>query len=213
MEMNFLQTETAIKSRIATILETLNPRRSHCVGIEAEDDNSSTQFLRMQKNQLIDFQENFERYCKTLPVPGFNKARDDINLFRSYLLPILANERDIQLITIKKANLFVSVKFGNVQLLDISNFLGGATNLDSFLKAYTTSETKGFFLYEWFNHSDKLNDKKHPAYQTFHNELRNSNPLEKEHLDYEKLIGSGLATESALVKMRLFKIPPTGAQN
>ena len=37
---------------------------------------------------------------------------------------------------IKKANQFVSFKFGDVQLLDIMNFLGGATSLDSFLKAY-----------------------------------------------------------------------------
>ena len=51
---------------------------------------------------------------------------------------------------IKKANQFVSYNFGDVQLLDIMNFLVGATRLDSFLKAYKTSETKGLFPYEWF---------------------------------------------------------------
>ena len=40
-------------------------------------------------------------------------------------------------------------KFGDIQLLDIMNFLGSATSLDSFLKAYKTKETKGFFPYEW----------------------------------------------------------------
>ena len=49
---------------------------------------------------------------------------------------------------IKKANQFVSYKFGDVQFLDIMNFLGGATSLDSFLQAYETSETKGFSPYE-----------------------------------------------------------------
>ena len=71
IKMNFLQIETAIKSRLASIQESINQRRSHCVGIEAEDDiskNSSTQFLKTQKNQLIDLQEHFERYCNTIPV-------------------------------------------------------------------------------------------------------------------------------------------------
>ena len=45
MKMNFLWFETTIKSKLARILETLNERRSHCVGTEAEDGNSSTQFL------------------------------------------------------------------------------------------------------------------------------------------------------------------------
>ena len=40
----------------------------------------------------------------------------------------------------KKANQFVSYNFGDVQLLDIMNFLGGVTSLDSFLKADKTSE-------------------------------------------------------------------------
>ena len=95
----------------------------------------------------------------------------------------------------------------------LTNFLGCATNLDSFLKPYMTSETKGFFPYEWFNHPDKLNEKELPPYEAFHNKLRNSNPLGKEYLDYEKLIGSGLTTESSRVKMRLSEIPPTWAEN
>ena len=46
---------------------------------------------------------------------------------------------------IKKANQFVSLKIGDVQLLDTMNFLGGEKILDSFLKAYKTSEIIGFF--------------------------------------------------------------------
>ena len=92
----------------------------------------------MQKNQLIELQEHLERYCNVLPVFGFNSAKYDINLIKSYLLPILYNERNMEPTVIKKANQFVSFKF-DVQLLDIMNFLGGATSLDSFLKAYITA--------------------------------------------------------------------------
>ena len=102
----------------------------------------------MQKTQLIELQELLERYCNVLPVFGFNSAKYDINLIKSYLLPILIKERNMEPIVIKKANQFVSFKFGDVQLLGIMNFLGGATSLDSFLKACKTSETKGFFPYE-----------------------------------------------------------------
>ena len=77
----------------------------------------SIQFLQMQKNKIIDLQEQFERYCNTLPVFGYNSANHHINLIKSYLLPILVNERHIEPTVVKKANQFVSFKFGDVQLL------------------------------------------------------------------------------------------------
>ena len=101
---------------------------------------------RYKKNQLIDLQESLERYCNVLPVFGFNSAKYDLNLINSSLLPILVNERDIEPTVNKKTNQFISFKFGDIQLLDITNFLGGATNLDSFFKAYRTSDTKCFPL-------------------------------------------------------------------
>ena len=41
----------------------------------------------------------------------------------------------MELTVIKKANHIVSLNFGNVQLLDNMNFLGGPISLYSFLKA------------------------------------------------------------------------------
>ena len=70
-----------------------------------------------------------------LPVFGSDNAKYDIILIQSYLLPILLNERQTEPAVAKKANQFVSFNFGDVQLLDILNVLGGATSLDSFLKA------------------------------------------------------------------------------
>ena len=158
MELNFFEVETAIKIKRCAILEQLNQRRNRaervsnfvddCVVEEEEEKDLSTQILQIQMNQLIDLQEHFERYCNVLPVFWFNVAKYDINLIKSYLLPILVNERLIEPTVIKKANQFVSSKFGDNQLLDNMNFLGGATSLDSFLKAYNTKETKGFFPYE-----------------------------------------------------------------
>ena len=114
---------------------------------------------------------------------------------------------------IKKANQFVSFKFGDVQLLDIKNVLGGATSLDSFLKAYKTAGTKDFFPYEWFDCSQKMNNSELPPYDAFSSKLRNVNPLEKAYSDYQSLLSSGLNTEEALSKVKLSKPPPSGKEN
>ena len=118
MKLNSIEAETAIKIKLCAILEHLN--RAEMVSnfvddcfVEEEKDLSK-QFLQMQKNQLIDFQEYFERYCNVLPVFGFNSAKYDINLIKSYLLPVLVNELDIEPTVMKKGNQFVSFKFGDI---------------------------------------------------------------------------------------------------
>ena len=97
--------------------------------------HTSTQFLQIQKKLLIDLQEHLERHCNVLLTFGFNSAKYDLNLIKSYLLPILVNERNIEPTVIKKAIQFILFNSGDIQLLDNMNFLGGATSLDSFLKA------------------------------------------------------------------------------
>ena len=176
---------------------------------------------KCRKNHLIDLQEHFDRYCNTLPVFGFSRAKYDINLIKSYLLPILVSERQIEPAIIKKASQFNSFKFVtinssllvNVQLLDVMNFLVGATSLDSFLKAYKTGEAKGFFLCEWFDNPEKLTNKKRPPFDSFFSKVRNINPLEKDYNDFENLTTSGLSSEQAVCKLRLNRIPPTGDVN
>ena len=109
MKLNFIEVETAIKTKLYAVLEQLNQRRNRvsifvddCI-VEEEEKDLSTQLLQMQKNQLIDLQEHFERYCNVLPVFGFNSAKYDINLIKSYLLPILVNERNIEPTVMKKS--------------------------------------------------------------------------------------------------------------
>ena len=144
---------------------------------------------------------------------GFNSAKHVLNLIKSYLLPMFINERDIEPTVIKKANQFIWFNFGDIQLLDIMNFLGGATSLDSFLKAYKTSETKGFIPYGRFDHPDKMQNTELPPYDAFYSKLRSGNLLEAEYTDYVNLLKSGLTTEQAVVKLKLSKPPPTGIEN
>ena len=146
MKNLFLDIETTIKINLGSNLEKITQRHNRREQVDLDDcDNetcASTQFLQIQKNQLIDLQEFLERYCNVLPAFGFNSANYDLNLIKSYLLSILINERDIEPTVIKKANQFISFKFGDIQLLDLLNFLGGTTGFDSFLKAHKTQKQK-----------------------------------------------------------------------
>ena len=84
MKMNFLEVKLAIENKLTRTLESLNERRylnqrvfefeDHCFEDDNEEKDDSTQFLQMQKNQLIELQEHLERYCNVLPMFGFNSA-------------------------------------------------------------------------------------------------------------------------------------------
>ena len=82
MKLKFVEVETAIKNELSTILEQFNQRHSQRERVNdfdggeyfsdtAEEKELSTQFLQMQKNQLVDLQEHFGRYWNKLPVFDF----------------------------------------------------------------------------------------------------------------------------------------------
>ena len=142
MKNLFLDIKTTVKIKLGSILEKLTQRHNRREQADLDDCDkescTSTQFLQIQQNQFIDLQESLERCYNVLSVFCFNSAKYDLNLIKSYLLPILVNERDSEPTVIKKANQFVSLKCGNIQILDRMNFLGGATSHDSFLKTNKT---------------------------------------------------------------------------
>ena len=91
--------------------------------------------------------------------------------------------------------------------------LGGATTLDSFLKAYKASETKGYFPYEWFDTPNQLDEQQLPSYDDFYNKLKSSNPLDKEFDDYQKVLNTGITEQQALKNFGLNTKPLTGLEN
>ena len=122
MKLNFIEVEIAINIKLCATVEQLSQRRNQSEGmsnfvddcIVEEEKKLSTQFLQKQKNQLIDTQQHFEHYCNVSPVLGFNNAKYDIILIKSYLLPFLVNEEGIEQTVVKKANQIVSSKFGDI---------------------------------------------------------------------------------------------------
>ena len=176
--------EKTINIKLGSILEKITQRHNRREQADLDDcDNetcTTTQFLQTRKKHLIDLQQHLERYCIVLPIFGFNSAKFDLNLIKSYLLPILVKERNIEPTVFKKADQFISFKFGDIQLLVIMTVPGFAKSLDSFVRAYKTSETKGFFPYDWFDHPDKIQNPELPPYDAFYKKLRSCNSLETE---------------------------------
>ena len=80
--------------------------------------------------------------------------------------------------------------------------MGGET-LDYFLKAYKASEAILFFPYEWFDNPDKLDFPELPSYDAFISKLRNTNLLDKDFKEKEKLRKSGNYEQQAPKKLQV----------
>ena len=104
MKSYFLEVATTKKINLGGVTE--KPSQKHiqverviefvddCI-VDSEEQDLSIQFLQMQKNQIFDSQEHFERYCNVLPIFAFNSTIYDINLIKSYVLPIFLSKRVI----------------------------------------------------------------------------------------------------------------------
>ena len=123
----FFDLKTTINIKLGSILEKLtqrNNRREQADLDECDNETcTSTQFLQIQKKQLTDLQEHLERYCNISPIFSCNSAKYDLKLMKYNFLPILVNERIIKPNDIKKVDQFISIKLGDIQLLDIMNFV------------------------------------------------------------------------------------------
>ena len=114
MRTKFQDVKRLVNERMSKSFQELDERcRNHSTeNFESEDDciedteetDMSTQFFRMQRNQLTDLKQNLERYVNTLAVFGFNSGRYDLNLIKSYLISYLINDKEAEPMVIKNAN-------------------------------------------------------------------------------------------------------------
>ena len=136
--------------KLGGILEKLNQshnRRAQASLGDCDNERSaSTQFLQIQKNQLVELSEHLKGFCNVFSVFCFNSSKYDLKLIKSYLQSVLVNERDIEPTVIKKANQFISFNFGDNQRLDKMNFLGGSTSLGSLLNDIKLQKQQDFPL-------------------------------------------------------------------
>ena len=140
----FLDIETTIKIKLGSILEKLtqghNRRKSARFDMSQGDCDTeicaSSQFLQLPKKSISWSSRNSGTPLQCFACVWIQQCKKRSTPIKSYSLPILVNELDIDTTVMKKANQVISFKSVDNQLLDIINFLGGAKSLDSFLKAY-----------------------------------------------------------------------------
>ena len=103
--------------------------------------------------------------------------------------------------------------FGDIQFLDFTNVLGGAASLDSSLKAYKTSETRGFFPYKRFNQPYKKLITELPLHGAFCSKMQGCIVFEADCMDYVNLVILGSKLEQVVAKLKLSKSPDTGVED
>ena len=211
MQSQFADVTSAVCEKLEELSDQIILKESGSLKKSARE--FSRKFLNQRKRDLLNLQESLDNYLSTFPVLGFNSAKYDLNLIKSYLTPFLIIEKGLQPRVNKKTYQFISFKFVNVQMLDIMNFIGGVTTLDSFLKAYESSETKGFYPYEWFDCLSKLDNEQLPSCTEFFSKLRNQNLLEADYKKFKNLLLNGYAEKDALLEMKTCSAPPTGKEN
>ena len=92
MRTKFSSIQAIIRARDNAIGENLNKRKDQnasafeCEEKVTEEDDAadmSTHFLQMQKNQLLELAQLFQRYVNIFPLFGFNSGKYDLNLIKS----------------------------------------------------------------------------------------------------------------------------------
>ena len=73
--------------------------------------------------QSIDLQDRLENCCNVLPQFSSNIANFDLNIIKSFLLPIIVSGRDTESTIVRKADKFNFFKLGEVQFLHTMIFL------------------------------------------------------------------------------------------
>ena len=102
---------------------------------------------KLLKKEILQLQNDFQKYIQELPVIGFNSGRYDLNLVKPKLMKHLKMfENQQNKFVVKRNNNYICVSNGEFKFLDITNYLAPGCSYDKFLKAYDCSIRKSFFL-------------------------------------------------------------------
>ena len=127
-----------------------------------------------------ELKRKFIRYCRQLPVVGFNSSRYDLNLIKGSLFPQLGfGAQDEHSLVIRKNNSYTAVGATVLRFLDISNYVAPGFSYSQFLKAFGVEESKSYFPYEWFDDPVKLDFPALPPYEAFFSKLKQCNVLDE----------------------------------
>jgi hypothetical protein len=150
------------------------PKRSK-MGDDADPDQDVNSKMCRKLDYLL---QKFGKYCKQVPVLGYNSARYDLNLVKERLACHLEMNEDA--FVIKRNNSYLCMSQPLLKFLDITSYLSPGFSYAQFLIAYEAEATKSFFPYEWFDCVEKLDQEQLPEYEAFFSTLKGKNLLEED---------------------------------
>lgn len=147
-----------------------------CIG----DDEEIHKMINEEKKLSKKLKEEFESYCEQMICIGFNSAKYDINLIKSYLVKHFRLDENGAFVA-KRNNVYSCISTNTFKFLDISLYLSPGINYSGFLRAFDVQESKGFFPYEFFDDIDKLSYDRLPPHEAFYSTLKNANITDEEY--------------------------------
>ena len=168
--------------------------------------------LEIMYKRIVKLQNEFDQYCKKIPVLGFNCSKYDFNLAKVKMIKYLKICNSNNFI-IKRSNSYVCVETEKFRLLDIAQYLAQGTSYDHFLRSYHCDIRKGFFPYEFLDSVSKLNFPRLPNINSFYSKLKGVNVLEADKIAYEKMLANGFSSDEVKKKLGFKNVPFSKEQN
>ena len=147
----------------------------------------------------------FEDYCKELAVSGFNSAGYDIKSIKKYLFKELCKPGQQPNFTIRRLeSIHASRNF---------TVFSPRIQLEKFFQSLWCYRARRIFPYDYFTHTDQLDESTLPPHETFYSTVKNCNVLEEEYASFQKLLDQGKSEQEALQSLRLPTKPKTGPES
>ncbi len=138
--------------------------------------------------QIKKLRLDFDRYCKQVPVIGFNSGKYDIGLIKIRLAYHLGLHEGGSKFVVKKNNNYVCLATEKFKFLDMMNYLPPGVSYDDFLVTFNVPVRKSYFPYEYFDSFDRLDETSLPPKESFYSSLKQCNVLEnRERVSFCKL--------------------------
>ena len=182
-----------------------------------EEDKTREKGNFRNANRLARLRSKIDHHMRHLPCVGFNSARYDLpTMIRKagmvYWLTEI-DEREPRVIK-KTTHSYTSLTSAKLRFLDLCMFLSPGNSLRSLLRQCGIEDrfSKLHFPYNFLKSVKDLHYPALPAYEEFFSDIKQTNMLNSDYEEYQKLIDQGYIMEDALKKLELSEKPPTGPQ-
>jgi len=111
-------------------------------------------------------------YLQEHIVIGFNSSCYDIPLVKAYLLEYLLDKIKFVILEGKS---FTCLTTAKLKFLDIKNHIAPGFDYAKFIRAYEVEQQKFYWLYEWFQNFQQLDEPTLPPHAAFYSSLKKEN--------------------------------------